>query len=213
MSNVKILGISASPRKLTTEFLINKALVAAEETGSVETDIISLAKKHINPCLACKKCQYPCIQKDDMQEMYDKLLAADGIIFGSPVYWGTVTAQAKAFIDRLRPFCLYNSHSPVSGALKNKVLGALTIAYDRNGGQEFTLLTILQAFMMHNTVIVGTGHERPIGSYYGGSSIGYPDGTLEACKNDKIGIFSCESIGRRVAEVTKMIKASSSKDL
>ena len=99
---MKILAISCSPRKEgNTVTLLNQALAGAKADGA-DVELFSVAGKKIEPCLACRACgkEGICAQKDDMQPLYDKILAADGIIFGTPVYFYTMTAQCKAIMDR-----------------------------------------------------------------------------------------------------------------
>jgi multimeric flavodoxin WrbA len=99
---MKILGISCSPRKQgDTVALLNEALRGAQAEGA-ETDLWSVVGKTIQPCEACRACfgKGICKTKDDMQELHNKMLAADGIIFGTPVYFWDVTAQMKTVIDR-----------------------------------------------------------------------------------------------------------------
>ena len=99
---MKILGLSCSPRKNgNTEILLGEALLGASQKGA-EVELYSLAGKNIGPCDGCRACGEKgiCKIKDDMQEVYVKLLEADGIIFGTPVYFYNMTAQAKAVIDR-----------------------------------------------------------------------------------------------------------------
>ncbi len=99
---MKILGIVCSPRLGgNTEIMMREALAKAQEEGA-KTELITLAKKTISPCDACQSCRKTdrCHIEDDMQAIYNKFLEADGIIFGSPVYYWTLTAQAKALIDR-----------------------------------------------------------------------------------------------------------------
>jgi multimeric flavodoxin WrbA len=99
---MKVLGLCCSPRKQgSTVALLNEALNAAGKAGA-EIELYIVAGKDIRPCDACHACSKTgeCHIKDDMQEVYDKLLKADGIIFGTPVYFYGMTAQAKAIIDR-----------------------------------------------------------------------------------------------------------------
>lgn len=99
---MKILGLSCSPRKDgNTVFLLNEALKGAGELGA-EIELYSVAGKNIKPCEGCNTCREngECRIQDDMQELYRKLLESDGIIFGTPVYFYNVTAQAKTIIDR-----------------------------------------------------------------------------------------------------------------
>jgi multimeric flavodoxin WrbA len=99
---MKILGISFSPRvQGNTELLMDKSLAGARSLGA-ETELYRVADKNIKPCDGCGVCFKTgvCPIKDDMQEVDAKLLEADGIIFGSPVYFYNITAQGKTVIDR-----------------------------------------------------------------------------------------------------------------
>jgi multimeric flavodoxin WrbA len=99
---MKILGLSCSPRKSgNTVTLLNLALEGAKAEGA-EIELYSVAGKDIKPCDACNSCMKTgeCKIKDDMQPLVSKMLEADGIIFGIPVYFYGMTAQAKAIIDR-----------------------------------------------------------------------------------------------------------------
>ena len=99
---MKILALSFSPRKGgNTETLLEEALKGARQENA-ETELYSTIDKDIRPCDSCGKCQRKgeCHIHDDMQGLYKKLLEADGIIFGTPVYFYNMTAQAKTVIDR-----------------------------------------------------------------------------------------------------------------
>lgn len=117
-----VLGISGSPRKNgNTELLMREVLKAAETEGC-ETEMFCLSEKQVAPCDACHTCfdAGECSTQDDMQELYEMLERADGIVFGSPVYFGSVSAQFKAVMDRM--FALLGRH-----ALQDKVAGALVV--------------------------------------------------------------------------------------
>ena len=121
---MKILGLSFSPRKQgNTEILLAEALDGAKQEGA-EVELYSIVGKDIKPCDGCRACAETgeCHIKDDMQEIYGKLLEADGIIFGSPVYFYDVTAQAKAVIDRTIAL------GTPEKSLANKVGGVITVA-------------------------------------------------------------------------------------
>jgi len=124
---MKVLGIVCSPRRSgNTEILVRVALAAAQGCGA-EAELWTTAGKDIKPCDGCEVCRTKgarCHIKDDMQELYSKVLLADGLIFGSPAYFGSATAQAKIVIDRL--FCLYNQN-----LLCDKVAGVITVANSR----------------------------------------------------------------------------------
>ena len=99
---MKIAALSFSPRvQGNTELLLETALAGAQKRGA-ETELIHIAGKSIAHCDGCGSCfiNEGCHIQDDMQDLSRNLLACDGIIFGSPVYYYNITAQGKAFIDR-----------------------------------------------------------------------------------------------------------------
>jgi multimeric flavodoxin WrbA len=99
---MKILGVSFSPRKDgNTVAMLNEALAAAQKDGA-EVELYSVAGKNIQPCDGCWACTKAgkCHIKDDVAILQDKMIAAEGIIFGTPIYFWGMTAQAKAVIDR-----------------------------------------------------------------------------------------------------------------
>ncbi len=118
---MKILGISFSPRKNgNTVAMLKEALAAAKKDGA-EVELYSVAGKNIQPCDGCWDCTKTgkCHIKDDVAILQDKMIAADGIIFGTPIYFWGMTAQAKAVIDRTISL---NQPGP---NLNNKVCGVV----------------------------------------------------------------------------------------
>jgi multimeric flavodoxin WrbA len=107
---MKVLGIVGSPRKGGNTEIMVKEVLKSTQKGGAETDIFLVAGKSIAGCDACGSCARTgrCKIKDDMQELYQKMERADAIVFGSPVYFNYVTAQAKAVIDRT--FCYLFGH-------------------------------------------------------------------------------------------------------
>jgi multimeric flavodoxin WrbA len=99
----KILVLAGSPRKGgNTDRLSDEFIRGAREAGA-ESEKIYLKNKKIGGCLGCFACQKNsgiCVQKDDMGELYEKMKAADVIVFASPVYFYTWNAQMKTVIDR-----------------------------------------------------------------------------------------------------------------
>ena len=99
---MKILDLSCSPRKQgNTETLLSEALEGAKAEGA-EVELFSVSGKEIKPCDGCQACitTGECHIDDDMRTVYQKLVEADGIIFGTPIYFYGMTAQAKAIMDR-----------------------------------------------------------------------------------------------------------------
>lgn len=187
---VKIIGVVGSPRKgANTENLVKKALKAAEEVGTL-TELITLADAEIEPCIACDICKSTgeCAIYDDAPGILAKLSESDGIIIGSPVYFGNVTAQLKMLMDRSRPL-------RTDFKLKNKIGGAISVGGSRNGGQETTISAIHEFMFIHDIIIVGDG--APL-AHYGGTGVG---GTKEDTKSDAVGLETSHNLGQRVAEL------------
>jgi multimeric flavodoxin WrbA len=147
---VKILGIVGSPRKGgNTEIMVREALEAAQKAGA-ETELILVVDKNISPCDACGACEENgiCKIKDDMQMIYQQLKLADGIIFGTPVYFINVSAQAKTIIDRTYAFLRTRE-------LRGKVAAALVVARRVGAGQVLSIL--YSYFTIHRMLIAGGG--------------------------------------------------------
>ena len=121
---MKVLGISCSPRPSgNTQVLLEEALEGARSEGA-EAEYFSLAGKDIKPCDACGSCHKTgkCHITDDMTEVYEKMAEADGIIFGTPIYFYGMSAQLKALIDR-------TFAPPGKGkSFTNKVGGVIVVA-------------------------------------------------------------------------------------
>ena len=121
---MKILAISCSPRsKGNTATILEEALAGAQERGA-NTELFSVAGKTIQPCDGCRSCATTarCHIKDDMQGLYDSLIAADGIIFGTPIYYWGMTGQAKTVMDRTIAL------NQPGRNLTNKVAGLVVVA-------------------------------------------------------------------------------------
>ena len=100
-----ITAFCASPRKNgNTDLLIEEALKGARSEGA-KTKKIMLQKTKIDYCIGCRKCKDEgfrdiCILKDDMDDIYQKIIESDSIIIGFPIYTGRECAQLSTFIDR-----------------------------------------------------------------------------------------------------------------
>ncbi len=146
---MRVLGIVGSPRKDgNTEILMKEALDVAREAGC-ETEMFLMSEKQVAPCDACATCFEVggCVVQDDMQELYGMMDRADAIIFGSPVYFGSVSAQTKAVMDRT--FSLLRRR-----ALKNKVAGTLVVTRRVGAIQARSLL---YAFCIAQGMLVAGG--------------------------------------------------------
>ena len=98
----KVLIISASPRKGgNSDALCDQFLLGAKEAGH-NVEKVFLRDHKINYCLGCGVCNntHVCVQKDDMKNLLEKMVNADVIVLATPVYFYTMDAQLKTFIDR-----------------------------------------------------------------------------------------------------------------
>ena len=104
---MRILAIAGSPRrKGNTDALLDRAVAGATSAGA-EVERVVLSRLKVAPCVGCNRCFETgrCVVQDDYQELYDKTLAADGIILAAPVFFMNVSGWTKAFIDRFQ--CLW----------------------------------------------------------------------------------------------------------
>ena len=99
---MKILGIACSPRKQgNTVTLLEEVFRGSKQEGA-ETELYSVSDKTIEPCQGCRTCWETgeCPIEDDMKDLGNRMIEADGIVFGTPIYFYNMTAQAKAIVDR-----------------------------------------------------------------------------------------------------------------
>ena len=114
---MKIIALLGSPRKGgNTETLVDAFAEGAKSKGAV-VEKVRLNTLRIRGCQACLSChkEGKCAQKDDMQNVYEKLLDADVWLFASPVYWWGPTAQLKAAIDRMYSFAFGDNPGVIEG--------------------------------------------------------------------------------------------------
>ncbi|HIQ01232.1 MAG TPA: flavodoxin family protein [Anaerolineales bacterium] len=99
---MRVVGIVGSPRKgMNTDTLVTRALEGARSVGA-ETEKIYLNDLEIRPCQACDRspAPAPCFYEDGMEGIYRALETADGLVIGTPAYYGSVSAQIKLLTDR-----------------------------------------------------------------------------------------------------------------
>lgn len=215
---INILGISGSPQHGNTEVLTKESLKAASKFEDVDTEYVSLAEQQIKGgCKSTHICRNTTREKlcmeyrDDVNTILEKMINADGMIIGSPVYWGRISAQLAMLLDRTLPIQF------LGFLFRNKVGGAISVAYDRQGGHEGTIYDIHKWFLTHGMIPVGIGSERSekgIGCSYGVAGLqGWPeptgsseDGWKTAVREDDLAMNATRTLGKRVTEVTKAVK-------
>ncbi|MCJ7633298.1 flavodoxin family protein [Candidatus Bathyarchaeota archaeon] len=188
---MKIIGIVGSARiGGNTEALTRIALEEAEKEGA-ETELITLAGKEIKPCDACRSCRQTgkCHINDDLPLILDKMLAADGIILASPVYFGSASPQIKALIDRSG----YSARDEEGHrSFENKVGGPIVVA--GRAGQNFTYAQLMFFFMITGMIVPG--------STYWNIAFGREKGEVS---KDEEGVRTVRNFGKKLAWLAKKI--------
>ncbi|HKK42580.1 MAG TPA: flavodoxin family protein [Bacteroidales bacterium] len=187
---MKVLGINCSPRKAgNTELLIKEVFKALEKEG-IKTEFFQLGGKNLKGCVACMKCVKKgdgrCHKDNDViNECIGKMVKADGIIIGSPVYHADLTADAKALLE-VASYSLRASGSP----LKYKI-GAGVIAV-RRAGAIHAFDSINHFFLINQMIIPG--------SSYWNIGIGREKGEV---LKDEEGMRTMKDLGKNMAWLLK----------
>lgn len=127
---MKVVAFSGSPRAHgNTRTLLDEVLRGAKSKGAT-CEVVDVGSADIGPCKACQSCskQGRCVQEDDMQKMYPKILEADVLVLGTPVYFWGPSAQMKTFIDRW--------YALVSGKGRNGLRGKKAVVVTAYGDSD-----------------------------------------------------------------------------
>lgn len=189
---MKVIAFNGSPRKQgNTRILIDTVLAELEHQG-IETEVVQLGGEEVRGCLACQKCiktkDGKCANnKDIINDCIDKIMAADGVIIGSPTYFADVSTEVKALIDRAGYVARVNN-----SMFKRKV-GAGVVA-QRRGGATHVFDTINHLFTISEMIIPG--------SNYWNFGVGLKEGDV---RDDKEGMDSMRILGENMGWLLKKI--------
>ncbi len=189
---MKVVALNASARKDgNTAILLNTVLDVLRAEG-METELIQLAGKTLAGCRACFKCfetqDRHCVQKNDMlNDLLDRMIAADGILLGSPTYFSDVSANMRAFIERCGMVATANNYM-----LKRKT-GAAVVAVRRAGS--------IPAFSSMNLFLHYMQMVMP-GSSYWSLGVGMNIGEVW---EDQEGLRTMKTLGQNMAWLMKKI--------
>jgi len=153
---MRAIAISGSPRKGgNTETLLRHCLDALAKHG-VSGELISLRDKTIKGCRACELCRKNkdrrcSTRDDDFHPVFEAMVAADIIVVGSPVYFGSATPEMMALLDRAG----YVSRS--NGGLFTRKLGG-PVAIARRAGHNFTYAQLCFWFMINDMIVPGSSY-------------------------------------------------------
>lgn len=165
---MKVLGICGSPRiEGNTEYFINITLNELAKHG-IETELVRLAEKEVKPCRGCYGCinAKKCVQEnDDFDEIFAKMLEAEGIIIGSPVYNSAATPNIKALLDRSGFVARWivnsmkeksESYDWKGTAFSGKVAAPITVA--RRSGHSFAFAQLLLSLTVCDFIVVSSNY-------------------------------------------------------
>jgi len=149
---MKILGVSGSPRVGgNTDTAVKRALENLARQG-FETDFVSLGEHPVQPCSACFGCVQAkrCVMDDpNFDLIYPKFIEADGIILGSPVWFGSATPQMMSLIDRVGSVARRGENK-----LRRKVGASIAVA--RRAGKNFTFAQLNFFFLISEMIVPGS---------------------------------------------------------
>ena len=183
---MKALAINGSPRKGgNTETLLRKALEPLAAAGH-GTDYVQVGGTRIRGCTACGACgrmkNKRCVIEDDVFNLaFAKMLEADAILIGSPVYFADVTAETKALIDRAGRVARAN------GGLFRRKIGA-AVAAERRGGAIHAIDSIQHLFLANQMIVPG--------STYWNFGVGRDPGDV---LGDAEGLANMQDLGEQIA--------------
>lgn len=188
---MRVIGINGSARKDgNTAIIVGKVFDELNKEG-IETELIQLADYEIQPCRGCFACKGRgncVVARDSFAEIFSRMVEADGIILGSPVYSADVSAKMKAFLERAGVVVATNP-----GLLRHKV-GAAVAAVRRGGGM--TTVDTMNHFMLNKEMIV-------VGSTYW--NMVYGNGIGDVLSDDE-GIANMCNLGENMAWLIKRLK-------
>ena len=182
---MRALAINGSPRKGgNTEILLRKALEPVAAAGH-QTDYIQVGGTRIRGCTACGACgrmkNRRCVIDDDIFNLvFAKMIAADAILIGSPVYFANMTAETKALIDRVGYVALANG-----GLLRRKI--GVAVSAQRRGGGVHVMDSINHLFLISEMIVPG--------STYWNFGVGSAPGDV---LNDTEGLKNMNNLGEQI---------------
>jgi len=189
---MKVIAFNGSARREGNTDRLIEVVFAELRKENIETEKIWIGGGKIQGCTACMKCfeskdKRCIITKDMLNDYVGKIIAADGIILGSPTYFGSVSPDIKMLIDRAGLVSMAN------GSLLKRKVGAAVVAVRRGGAVD--VFNTINHFFFLNQVIVP-------GSIYWNIAYGLAEGDVE---KDEEGIRTMKTLGENMAWLLKKL--------
>lgn len=182
----KVIVINGSPRaNQCTGTALDEMIKTLNEEG-IETELIHIGSRDIRGCIACGKCETHggCVFNDIVNEVNEKLAKADGLVVGSPVYYGSPNGTLISFLDRLFYSAQYDMHMKVGAAIVSARRGGNTASFD-----------VLNKYFSISGMPIAT-------STYWNQVHGF---TAEDVKKDAEGLQTVRNLARNMAFMIKAI--------
>ncbi len=192
---MKVVAISSSPRREGNTAILLRHVLAELDAAGIETELVQLAGKSLSGCTGCLKCATALdnhchgVKDDGVNECIDKMLAADGILLGTPVYFGDANASMRALIER-SGYATRKNGNPLA-----RKVGAAVIAVRRGGAMQ-AFDSVNHFFQISAMVVVG--------SSYWNFGIGAEKGAVES---DAEGLRTMHDLGSNMAWVLGKLNA------
>ena len=192
---MKVVAISSSPRRDGNTAILLRHVLAELDGAGIETELVQLAGKSLSGCTGCLKCATALdnhchgVKDDGVNECIDKMLAADGILLGTPVFFGDANATMRALIERTG-YATRKNGNPLA-----RKVGAAVIAV-RRGGAMHAFDSVNHFFQIAAMVVVG--------SSYWNFGIG---GEAGAVNSDAEGLQTMHNLGINMAWVLGKLNA------
>jgi multimeric flavodoxin WrbA len=192
---MKVVAISSSPRRDGNTAILLRHVLAELDGAGIETELVQLAGKSLSGCTGCLKCATALdnhchgVKDDGVNECIDKMLAADGILLGTPVFFGDANATMRALIERTG-YATRKNGNPLA-----RKVGAAVIAV-RRGGAMHAFDSVNHFFQIAAMVVVG--------SSYWNFGIGGEAGAVES---DAEGLQTMHNLGINMAWVLGKLNA------
>ncbi|OPY19693.1 MAG: Iron-sulfur flavoprotein [Methanobacterium sp. PtaU1.Bin097] len=186
---MKVILLCGSPRPSGNTYQVLEECAGVIEDQGLEVEIIPFVGKKIESCIACGKCGDlgECSINDDLNPMIAQIKGAEGLIVGSPVYFGTARGDVMSALQRIGMVSMRNDNF-----LSWKVGGPIAVA--RRGGQTSTLQEMLMFFFINDMIVPG--------STYWNMVFGHAPGEVQ---NDEEGMETIRRFGYNVATLIKKI--------
>lgn len=196
---MKIIAVSGSPRNKATQYVAQKALDSIKEKyPEMETQLISLKGKKVEPCNACDYCKRKkdwCIMKDEGNSLIQDIVTADGLLLVSPVYVMEPTPQLMALFSRMRPL-----HHVYQDVTRHMLGASIAIGGTRNGGQEIAVNTMNNLLLSRGINVVA----NEAFGYHGGK-VWSKDQGAEGAEADELGMKTAIQVAQKLAEMVELV--------